>query len=73
MFDRSTFKFANLNGKREIFQEKYPAVDIEAELRKAEAWLMANPQNVKSNYERFLNNWFARAQDRAPRKGQDYI
>lgn len=50
----------------EKWQEAYPAIDVLRELRKAEAWLISNPKNSKSNYERFLNNWLSRAQDKAP-------
>jgi hypothetical protein len=45
--------------------EAYPAVSIDQELAKARAWLDANPKNKKSNYRRFLVNWFCRAQDSA--------
>ncbi|WP_066570684.1 YdaU family protein [Burkholderia sp. ABCPW 14] len=45
----------------------YPAVNIDGELAKAAAWIIANPANRKSNYARFLTNWLAKAQDRAPR------
>lgn len=41
----------------------YPALSLEAELSKAAAWVLANPKNKKSNYARFLTNWFSRAQD----------
>jgi hypothetical protein len=47
--------------------EAYPAVNIDAQLAKAAVWVMANPKNKKSNYARFLSNWFSREQDRAPR------
>lgn len=65
VFDSSIFKFKNLNGKKDLFKEKFPAVDVEAEILRAEAWLMSNPKNTKSNYERFLSNWFGRVQDKA--------
>ena len=45
----------------------YPALDIETELFKAAEWVKANPANRKSNWRRFLTNWFSRAQERAPR------
>lgn len=45
--------------------DAYPAVDVEGEMRRASAWLLANPKNVKSNYAKFLNGWFSRAQDKA--------
>jgi hypothetical protein len=48
----------------------YPAANVDGELAKAAAWLLANPKNAKSNYARFLTNWLTRAQDRAPAKGK---
>jgi hypothetical protein len=45
----------------------YPALNLESEIAKAEAWLVANPKNRKSNNARFLTNWLSRAQDKAPR------
>ena len=45
----------------------YPGVDVVAEVRKAHAWEVSNPQNQKKNRGRFLANWLQRAQD-APRK-----
>lgn len=43
----------------------YPAIDVTRELRAAASWAVANPKNRKSNWQRFLVNWLARAQDRA--------
>ena len=53
--------------QKELWSSAYPAISIDLELAKAAAWLNANPDNKKSNYARFLNGWFQRAQDRAPR------
>lgn len=64
VFDWSSFKFENLNGKVELFKEKYPAVNVGQEMLSMEAWLMANPKNRKSNYERFITNWLQKTQDR---------
>jgi hypothetical protein len=65
VFDGS--KFINLNGYVLKWQESYPAINVMTEVRKAEAWLMSNPKNKKSNYARFLNNWLSKAQDNAGR------
>ena len=51
--------------QRVLWERAYPALSLDAELAKAAAWLMANPKNKKSNYARFLTNWFSRAQDSA--------
>lgn len=61
---------------RAVLQAAYPAVNIEAELARMTAWLVANPAKAhKSNWLRFLNNWLRKEQDRggqrttAPRLG----
>lgn len=59
--------FQNINGQYEVWKAAYPAVNLEAEMAKAAAWILANPKNKKSNYARFLNSWFSKAQDSAPR------
>jgi hypothetical protein len=66
-FDFSSGKFVNVNGQLSRWQETFPAVNISAEILKAGSWLMANPKNKKSNYERFLHNWLTKAQDHAGR------
>lgn len=65
VFDGS--RFENLNGYLSNWKEAYPAIDVESEISKAAAWLVANPKNKKKQYARFLNGWLSRAQDRAPR------
>src|SRR3990172_2347070 len=52
------------------WQKGHPAVNIETELSKAAAWIMANPKNRKNNYARFFTNWLSRSQDNAPRQGK---
>ena len=66
-FDGSSF--SGINGFADVWRKAYPAVDLNIEISKAAAWLAANPKNRKSNYARFLTNWLARAQDRAPAQG----
>jgi hypothetical protein len=55
---------------RESWQRAYPALDLEAELAGARAWVEANPANRKSNWSRFLVGWLGRKQDRAPARRQ---
>lgn len=50
----------------ELWSKAYPAINLQTEISKAAAWVRANPKNKKSNWERFLVNWFVRAQDKAP-------
>lgn len=41
-----------------------PDVDHETEVKKAQAWILANPSKApKSDFARFLHSWFARAQE----------
>lgn len=47
------------------WQEMYPALDVEAELKKASSWLDGNRKNRKTDVKRYLVNWLSRAQDRA--------
>lgn len=56
----------NINPEHfEKWQKAFPALNLKEQIAKAEAWLLANPKNKKSNYERFLVNWFNRNQDSA--------
>lgn len=67
-FDFSKGQFLGITEDQEIaWQEAFPAVPIPPAIAQAAAWLSANPANRKSNYKRFLVNWFSRAQDRAAR------
>jgi hypothetical protein len=50
--------------QREAWAAAYGAVDIEAELKKAAAWIVSNPHLApKSQYGRFLNTWLSRTQN----------
>lgn len=50
----------------EAWKAAYGMVDIEAELKRAAAWIVSNPHLApKSQLGRFLNTWFAKGQDRA--------
>jgi uncharacterized protein YdaU (DUF1376 family) len=53
----------------ESWKAAYPAIDIMVEVNKAAVWLVANPKNRKRNLERFLANWMAKQQERAPALG----
>jgi len=51
-----------------VWEKAYPACDINLELAQMEAWLLANPDKKKSQYERFINNWLKKSQDRGGTK-----
>ena len=67
-FDLEAGSFRGITEEDELrWQDAFPAVPIPPEISRAAAWLKANPANRKSNYERFLVNWFSKSQDRAGR------
>lgn len=47
----------------EVFRTAYPRIKFfEPEMKKAEAWLLANPdRHPTSNWARFVNNWMKNA------------
>lgn len=53
----------------------YPAVDADAELRKAHFWIMSNIAKRKSSsgYPRYLGTWFKKAQDDASKNGRQAV
>lgn len=53
-------------GQVSEWEDLYPAVNINQELRKMKAWLNANPRRrkTKRGILRFINNWLSSAQDR---------
>ena len=64
-FDKTFFKFVNLSeNKIKTYQEKFPLINIELEIKKMESYLMDNPQKKYKNYGRFITAWLIRAQDR---------
>lgn len=50
------------------WKEFYPALDIEAELKAASAWLKGNRTRRKKDILKFLTGWLQRAQDRAKKE-----
>ncbi len=66
VFNETTNEFENITDDYwNKWYEVFPALDVQAEIDKAAAWVMANPTRKKKDWARFLNNWLARAQDRA--------
>lgn len=60
-FDRATGRFMGLNGELDIWQRTYPAIDVPAEIQRAEVWVIANPRRAKRNWERFIVNWLSKS------------
>ena len=48
---------------RKNWTAAYPACNLEVELNKMAAWLVANPDKRKIRYARFIVNWLSRQQD----------
>ena len=48
------------------YMRRYPAVDVEQELRKMRGWCLSNPQRRKTRngIRKFITNWLAREQDK---------
>ena len=62
IFNNQTFKFENIpKEKIEKWKEAFPNCNVDIELKKMEAWLAANPERRKKNYEKFIVNWLGRA------------
>jgi hypothetical protein len=53
-------------------REAYPLVNIELEIKRAAAWLVANPAKSKKDASRFLNNWFKGSQKDAEEKAAKF-
>ena len=65
-YNWETHQFENIAAERLAkWHDAFPAVDIGHEIRKAEGWQWDHPKNRKSDYSRFLWNWFQRAQNAA--------
>lgn len=65
--DFSNGKFTGLTEQQiSAWQEAYPAADIQAETKRAAAWIVSNPSLApKSNFARFLNTWLMKVQNQA--------
>ena len=50
------------------YQETYPNLDINTELRKAWKWLKDNNLKTYQGMSRYISGWLARANDKAPSK-----
>lgn len=46
-----------------LWEKAYPACDIERELAKMAAWIIANPEKRKTKWRRFITNWLSRCQN----------
>lgn len=56
---------------RDSLAKAYPNLDIEAELRKAHAWKIANPNRRHKRIGRFVRGWMGKAQEIADEKPRD--
>jgi hypothetical protein len=67
-FDAGAAKFVGVDdAQRAVWKAAYPRVDIDGELRKAAAWIIANPRRApRKDLRRFLTSWLSRASESAP-------
>ena len=64
-FNFDTGQFEGISsGKKSQWAAAFPAVDVEMEIKSAALWAADNPAKRKSNWGRFLTNWFRRTQER---------
>jgi hypothetical protein len=52
------------NADYEDWEAAFPAVNIDQELGRMIAWLLANPEKRKLRYRKFITNWLSRTQDK---------
>ena len=64
-------KYAISHQQKSEWQEAYPGIDVEQELRKCRQWSLANPKNRKTRAGilRHITAWLARAKPPAPPGG----
>lgn len=64
-FNFETKEWENITKEdKAIWNEAYPACNIDLGLKQMKAWLVANPKKKKTNYKRFITNWFGKWQDK---------
>ena len=65
-------KFLNLTlTKMELYEEKYPVIDVYLEIEKMEKWLLSEKvkkdegkkSKIPKDYNRFIHNWFRKASE----------
>lgn len=54
-------------GDLALWRRHFPAVDLEAEIRKATLWLHNHPEKRRTNIAQFVVNWLRKAQDQRAR------
>lgn len=70
-FNFDSKAFVNItDADKEAWKAAYPACNIEIELNRMAAWLIANPDKRKIRYGRFIVNWLSRSQDKGGSNGQ---
>ena len=65
--------FSILQTEYNEYNEAYPDINIDQELKKMKLWLDANPTKHKKNYKRFITNWLSNHKKYEPDKEDDEI
>ncbi|MCK5018180.1 MAG: hypothetical protein KAS32_14080 [Candidatus Peribacteraceae bacterium] len=64
-FNKETMEFEDILPELiKKWEDAFPAVDIGLAMKSAALWVMNNPTKTKSQWGRFLTNWFSRCQQR---------
>ena len=72
-FNPEKQQFTNISPEQYAkWDDAYKRIDVDAEIEKAELWLVANPRKRKQNYLRFINGWLSRASERASQPKQAF-
>jgi len=61
-FNKEKLSFEGITEQKlKKWKEAFPNCNVDIELKKMEAWLIANSTKRKKNYEKFIVNWLGRA------------
>ena len=64
-FNYNTGKFENITDiYLTTINKAYPLINLQDELNKMAAWLISNIYKRKSNFEKFINSWLSKTQDK---------
>lgn len=58
--------FENIHEYLDIWKDAYPHIDLTAEIKRAGAWLITNPNRKKPDLARFINGWLSRSNESSP-------
>jgi hypothetical protein len=67
VFDYSSGEFKGITPDLlKYLSDKFPAIDVDGELKKAAVWCIGNPDKKKVKWLAFIGRWLTRAQEKPP-------